>query len=171
MLIRLDARQRPHLVDDDPWQLVPAAETAPGDLPPGAVLVPLACWQAHRQRLQQQQDAVGVWLAADQEAEALTDDLQVLTVIGLDFPVFSDGRNLSNAALLRRSMHWHGELRALGDVHQDQLAHMRRCGIDAFQLAPDENAEQALAGLFVMSDAYQGDARQPDPAFRRGRRA
>ncbi|HCZ13184.1 MAG TPA: oxidoreductase, partial [Candidatus Accumulibacter sp.] len=71
------------------------------------------------------------------------------------FPKFTDGRSYSTARLLRERYRYTGEIRALGDVLQDQLFYMRRCGIDAFALRADKDIEQALAGLRTFSDSYQ----------------
>lgn len=45
-----------------------------------------------------------------------------------------------------------GEIRAIGDVLQDQLFYMKRCGIHAFALREDKDIEAALAGLSVFSE-------------------
>jgi uncharacterized protein (DUF934 family) len=102
--------------------------------------------------------------------ETLADDLHLLDLVGLHFPVFSDGRGLSSAVLLRDRHDYRGEIRALGDVQRDQLHYMRRCGIDAFAVRADLDPEEEAAGLFVMNDHYQGDSLEPRPAFVRLRR-
>ena len=208
-LLRLDGRGEPTFTEDR-WQVIEDSTTDPADLPAGPVLVPLKCWDAHRDVLRARaarsagangsgngngsgndtgigtgSDTVagngtgtgkddggndgdlGVWLDSDQEAEAIADDLPLLAIVALNFPVFSDGRSLSNAVLLRTRFGWRGELRAIGDVQRDQLAYMRRCGFDAFAIRADLDPEAAAAGLRVMSDHYQGDVHEPRPAFLR----
>jgi phosphoadenosine phosphosulfate reductase len=93
--------------------------------------------------------------------------LERLPVIGVNFPKFTDGRSYSSARLLRERYRYHGEIRALGDVLQDQLFYMRRCGIDAYALRADKDIDKALAGLAVFSDTYQAAVDQPQPLFRR----
>lgn len=167
-LLRLDADQRPRVVADARhW--VEDPEATLDALPEGEVLVPLALWQAQRDALLER-GGVGVWLAPHEEVESLVDDLHRLDVVGLHFPVFSDGRGLSSAVLLRDRHGFRGEIRALGDVQRDQLHYMRRCGIDAFAVRADLDPEEEAAGLFVMSDHYQGDIHEPRPAFLRLRR-
>lgn len=112
--------------------------------------------------------ALGVWLASEEAAEALQDDLAQLAVIWLHVPRFNDGRHFSNAALLRR-MGFRGELRAFGDVLVDQLLPMQRVGYDVAVLRDDQHLDDARAALKRFSDFYQGDTTQPLPAFRRGR--
>jgi uncharacterized protein (DUF934 family) len=97
----------------------------------------------------------------------VADDLDRLPVIGVNFPKFTDGRSYSSARLLRERYAYRGEIRALGDVQQDQLFFMRRCGIDAYALRADKDIEKALAGLAVFSDTYQAAVDQPQPLFRR----
>lgn len=167
-LLELDADQRPRVVDDARhWVEDPDATLEA--LPEGEVLVPLALWQAQREALLDR-GGVGVWLAPHEEVETLADDLERLDVIGVHFPVFSDGRGLSSAALLRDRYGFRGQIRALGDVQRDQLHYMRRCGFDAFLVRSDLDPEEEAAGLFVMSDHYQGDSLEPRPAFVRLRR-
>ncbi len=55
-----------------------------------------------------------------------------------------DGRAYSQARVLReRYAYLPGEIRAQGDVLRDQLFHMSRCGINAFEL----RARPGCAGL------------------------
>lgn len=155
---------------EDNWQVVTlAAGETPASvaLPDAALLVPLAVWLARRDELVARQAPLGVWLDSHEGPEALADDLDRLTVVGVNFPKFTDGRAYSSARLLRERYHYRGEIRALGDVLQDQLFYMRRCGIDAYALRADKDIEQALAGLRVFSDAYQAAVDQPQPLFRR----
>ncbi|MNV97809.1 hypothetical protein D3C71_1929740 [compost metagenome] len=51
--------------------------------------------------------------------------------IAVAFPAFSDGRGYSTARLLVERLNYAGEIRAVGDVLQDQIPHMRRCGFNA----------------------------------------
>lgn len=152
---------------DDGWQWIEDKAATLADLPAGPVLVPLALWQGHRDALLDRDGDLGIWLDSDEEAESIAGDLDQFAVIGLNFPAHADGRNLSNAVLLRGRFGYRGEIRALGDVAQDQLSYMRRCGFDAFQIPPERDPEQEIAGLKVMRDYYQGDVLDPLPLFRR----
>jgi uncharacterized protein (DUF934 family) len=109
---------------------------------------------------------VGVWLApADGAAEAVGCDS--IAMIGVRFAQFVDGRGYSTAALLRSRYGWRGELRAMGDVLQDQLFFMRRVGFDSFALRADRDPRRALEAFSAFSDSYQAAVIPDLPRFRR----
>lgn len=155
-------------VVEDNWSVLRLAEGETADtvaLPQGPTLLPLAVWLARKNELKAAQ--VGVWLAAGEGPEDIADDLGQLALIGVDFPKFTDGRGYSAARLLRERYGFKGEIRAIGDVLPDQLFYMTRCGIDAFALRADKDAEKALALFDTFSNAYQTGVDQPQPLFRR----
>jgi len=160
-IIRLHAgRAR---VEPDDWHLLESAEW---DGQPGAVL-PLALALAQTACVRAA-GRVGLWLGpADDPAEAVP-LFDALSLIGVQFPKFTDGRGYSTAYLLRTRLGWRGELRALGDVLQDQLFALRRVGFDSFALRADRDPSAALAGFDAFTGSYQGSVDQPLPAFRRG---
>jgi uncharacterized protein (DUF934 family) len=49
----------------------------------------------------------------------------------------------------------------------DMLPLLRRCGFDALQLRHGQRSEDAVRALGFFSSHYQGDVRQPRPAFAR----
>lgn len=154
---------------DDAWQILRLADgQMPADVsvPTGPVIVPLAVWQAQRAALADRHD-VGVWLDSHEGPEAIAPDLAQFGVVAVNFPKFADGRGYSTARLLRERYGYAGELRAIGDVLQDQLYFLRRCGFDAYAVRADKDIEAALAGLRTFSDAYQAAVDQPVPLFRR----
>ena len=159
------------VVEDD-WTVVRAAEDgtlpAVNELPAGKVLVPLALWQASRDALIASRGAteIGVWLAADSEPADIVADFDTIALIGVDFPVFRDGRGYSIGRLLRERYGYEGELRAVGDVLRDQLAFMFRCGFDAYALREDKDFDDALKAFDEFSFNYQG-AVNSSPLFRR----
>ncbi len=155
---------------DDAWQLLKLAEGQTPEtlaLPTTATLLPLAVWQARKLEILASQQPFGVWLDSSEGPEALADDLDHIALVGINFPKFADGRGYSSARLLRERYHYHGEIRAIGDVLQDQLFFMMRCGIDAYAVREDKNIEAALAGLRTFSETYQAAVDQPQPLFRR----
>ena len=127
---------------------------------PGAAIVPLAQWQG-------QPDAVGVWLAPDDDPLALRAALDRAAVIGVHFPKSSDGRGYSTAVLLRGRLRYAGELLAFGDVGRDQLSMLRRVGFDAFSLPPHRDPEDAMAGFQDFSLHYQASIDDVQPLFRK----
>ncbi|MCP5161901.1 MAG: DUF934 domain-containing protein [Hahellaceae bacterium] len=135
-----------------------------GELPAGSVIVPLTYWQNNREALVARGN-VAVWLDSDQAPEELQGDLDSLVMIAINFPKFADGRGYSYARLLRERFHFKGELRAIGDVLQDQLFYMSRVGFNAFEVRADRSPEEALEGLNDFSDVYQAACDQPTPLF------
>ena len=151
----------------DTWELLPKDATLDQLTNTGDVIVPLAMWLEHSHALKARDGRLGVWLDADEEAECIAEDLDSFAVIALNFPVFSDGRNYSNARLLRDRYQYQGELRSIGDVLRDQLFFMRRCGFNAYALREDHDPHAALASLRDFSEVYQAATDQPLPLFRR----
>jgi uncharacterized protein (DUF934 family) len=152
----------PRQVEDD-WRWVP--EGAQWDGAPGAI-VPLAFALEHPDRLRSA-GRVGVWLAPDEDPARAVPLFGIVALIGVQFPKFTDGRGYSIAVLLRTRHGWKGELRALGEVLQDQLHMMRRVGFDSFALAPHRDVQAALRAFAPFSDAYQGSVEPRLPAFAR----
>ena len=164
---RLIKNQR---IVENTWpRLVLAEGEAPenvalGDAP---LLYPLAVWQAQRTVILERAQPVGVWLDSHEGPDAIAVDLQHFAVIAVNFPKFADGRGFSTARLLRERYGYTGELRAIGDVLQDQLYFMKRCGFDAYAVRADKDIEAALAGLNDFSESYQAAVDQPQPLFLR----
>lgn len=142
-LDRIDHDPRPLLADED------------GADPGQPVIVGLARWLLWRSAGLQPHPDTGVLLQPDDDFEALVPDLPRLSLIAVNFPVFTDGRGYSTARLLRERHGYRGELRAVGDVLRDQLYFLRRCGFDAFALRADQDAEAALRAFDDYSVSYQ----------------
>lgn len=114
------------------------------------------------------QPGAALQLGADDEVLEAHAKAELILV---DFPVFNDGRGLSQAVLLRTRFGFTGDLRATGDVHQDILHYMVRCGFTSFVLPDGRDADTALACLAPYSGHYQGSVTDPQPAYRRLSRA
>ncbi len=136
-------------------------------IPQGNILLPLKYWLEQSAELDGQAGLVGVWLDSDEEVEALADDLAQLPVVALNFPKFVDGRGFSSARLLRDRYDYKGEIRAIGNVIQDQLFMLQRCGFSQFCLADNVDLEAAAKSLNDFSDSYQTAADQDQPLFKR----
>ena len=113
-------------------------------------------------------DKVGtaVQLEPGEEPDVLVENLQQIELIVINFPVFTDGRGFSYARQLREQGYV-GELRAAGHFIRDQLAYLRRCGFDAFQMADDSDLDAALQSFDDFTEFYQASVDQPLPLFRR----
>jgi len=159
------------IVNDD-WQMLMLAENETAEtitVPTGAHIVPLAVWLTQKSVLSPRND-IGVWLASDERAESLKDDVASLPLIAIDFPTFADGRGYSIAYQLRARLGYKGELRAIGDVLRDQLFYMARVGFNAFATREDRSIDDALKGLTDFSEAYQTAWDRKTPLFRRVKR-
>ena len=151
----------------DNWHLLPK-ETTFEEIPNSDnVIIPAALWLEHGHALTTRDGGLGVWLDSDEEPESIADSLEHFQVIAINFPAFTDGRGFSYARLLRERFGYKGELRAIGDVLQDQLFFMQRCGFDAYVIRADRDPEAALAGLDDFTVAYQSGVDQRQPLFRR----
>jgi uncharacterized protein (DUF934 family) len=104
-----------------------------------------------------------VSLANTDPVEDLAPHVGRLRLIVLNFPKFSDGRAYSQARLLRGRLGYTGELRATGNVLQDQALFMLRCGFDSFE-SDQKGFGEALAkarGLFSVVYQPAEDDRAP----------
>lgn len=157
---------------DDQWNVFKLSEGESPEtvtVPVGHQIVPLQVWLAQKTALSARKD-IAVWLASDERAEQLKEDVGMLPLIAVDFPVFSDGRGYSIAFNLRSRLGYDGEIRAIGDVLRDQLFYMQRVGFDAFATREDRSIDDALKGLTDFSDVYQTSWDQKTPLFRRAPR-
>ncbi len=156
-------------IKDDAWTLLRLMDGESAEsvaLPQGELIVPLSVWQLRAAELASR-PRLGLWLASHEGPEEIAADLARFAVVAVDFPKFADGRGYSSAALLRTRYGYNGELRAIGDVLQDQLFYMKRVGFDAFQLRADKNLDAAVKSLHDFTDAYQASSDQTLPLFRR----
>jgi len=142
-------------------------ETDSFRFPCGDVIVSLAVWQANQDALKGHQGKLGLFVDSDQEVEELADLLPQFDLVAINFPGFTDGRGFSIARLLRERCGYQGDIRAVGDVMQDQLFYLTRCGFTSFALKEGKNIEQALTSLKPFSESYQAGVDQPQPLFRR----
>jgi uncharacterized protein (DUF934 family) len=134
-------------------------------IPQGDVIISLARFQTDGDRLLSEGRAVGVKIVADETVESLAYDLPRLSVVALEFPKFRDGRQYSNARLLRERYGYEGEVRAVGDVLREQAQFMLRCGIDGFAPADGSTPEAWAHAAGRFRHVYQRAADERVPAF------
>ncbi len=154
---------------DDHWVVIKQA-TDPGilqALPGRDIIVPHRFWKLFQQDIAAYSGKVTIWLDSDELARDIRDPLDSFPLIGLNFPVFSDGRSYTNARELRENLGYQGEIRALGDVLRDQLFYMHRCGFNAFSLRSDQDPDECLKAFEDFQTGYQASIDQPQPLFRR----
>lgn len=117
---------------DDIYLDARTLDPVPVDQP---VIVSLSQWQAYRDTLLAGKQPLGIRLQSDQPPALLAADLGHFAIIALEFPKFRDGRAYTHARMLRERLGFSGELRAVGDVLQEQLNYMQRCGFDTFEIS------------------------------------
>src|SRR5690606_20867277 len=93
--------------------------------------VPLPVFLADRDAFLANPHPLGLLVSPGERIEDVADDLARFASVAIKFPAFSDGRGYSTARLLVERLKYAGEIRAVGDVLQDQIPHMRRCGFNA----------------------------------------
>ena len=154
---------------DDSWVLVKEANNAGilQALPGRDLIVPFKFWKFFQEDIADYWGQVTIWLDSNENVNDIKDSLDRFPLIGLNFPVFSDGRSYTNARELRETLGYQGEIRAIGDVLRDQLFYMHRCGFDGFQLRSDQDPEECLSAFVDFQNGYQGSVDQPQPLFRR----
>jgi uncharacterized protein (DUF934 family) len=124
-------------------------------IPANGTIVSLARFGKERETLMARNAALGVRLKSDESPEALGDDVHRLSVIVLEFPKFRDGRAFSWARMLRTRLRYEGEIRAVGHFLYDQLAFMKRVGIDAFEVRDGFALAEFDRAMGEMSYVYQ----------------
>lgn len=122
----------------------------------GRVIVSLERWTREQTPLQTAALQVGVRIPNTTDVLTLDDAVLKQALIALEFPAFGDGRAYSQAHLLRQRRQYRGEIRATGAaVVRDQIAGMARCGINAFALRADQDAQACLQAFKDFSLGYQ----------------
>ena len=107
------------------------------------VHVPVQVFLAERDAFLANPHPLGLLVSPGDKVEDVADDLARFASIAIRFPAFTDGRGYSTARLLAERYRYAGEVRAIGDILQDQIPLMRRCGINAF-VVEHEPTRQAL---------------------------
>ena len=137
---------------DDPWSHIADEVAIPAS---GQVIVGLKRWREERDTLIKRKDPVGGRLQSDHTAGDVADDLELLGVVALAFPVFKDGRAYSNARRLRERHGYTGEIRAIGNVLRDQYLFMLRWGFDALEVKEGETEKDWQKATKAFSVFFQ----------------
>jgi uncharacterized protein (DUF934 family) len=146
---------------EDPFVFVLDDEPTPTQ---GDIIVSLQRFVAEGEALAADR-RVGVVVQPGDLVEDLVYDLARLPVVALAFPKYRDGRAYSSARLLRERFGYTGEIRAVGDVLQEQAQHMVRCGFDAFEPADGADPQAWFRAAHRYRHVYQRAADGREPAF------
>lgn len=111
---------------------------------------------------------IGVLLTVEDSPEQKSLPFDQVDLIAIEFAGFADGRGYSFATLLRRQG-YQGELRAVGDVFQDTLFYLKRCGFTQFAIKPGKVLEQTKTGLRDFSKGYQLTSADPYTHYQTGK--
>ena len=152
----------------DDWTVVEDGRSEAGSAG-GKVIVTLARWRAEREALLAAHAAVGVLVPNTADIETIYPQISDRSLIVLQFPTFTDGRALSQAMVLRKRLGFRQELRAIGDVIQDLVFWLGRCGFDSIVPRADQNLEACGAALREFTVAYQAAADSHTPIWVRRR--
>lgn len=106
--------------------------------------VPLPVFLANRDAILANPHPLGLLIVPGDNVEQVEADLTRFASIAVAFPAFPDGRGYSTARLLAERYHYANEIRAVGDVLQDQVPLMRRCGINAFVVTHEPTRKALL---------------------------
>ena len=87
--------------------------------------------------------------------------------IAVNFPTMTDGRGLSLAVLLRKRLGYTGELVARGNVHEDIVHFLARCGFDTIELANESRLDTALKWVNPHTGYYQASVISNESALKR----
>lgn len=143
-------------VISDEWKILRLSDgDTPQDIkmPVGPVIVPLSVWKARRHELIHREYehgwALGIWLSADENPQAIENDIDDFSVVAIEFDKFSDGNSYMIPRLLRERYGYKSELRAIGDVPQERLSYLHQIGFDAIQL---QLGKQVGASIFRLFD-------------------
>lgn len=146
------------IVSNDFVHIAETQELTIADLPSGNISVPLNLWLDHKAEISARDGITAVQIAADETAEELAEDLADIEMVVLPFVSYVDGRSYSHAYKLRTRFGFKGQIRAVGDVHFDQLDFLTRSGCDAVELPEGDNLDTALRAFNEYSEVYQPSA-------------
>jgi phosphoadenosine phosphosulfate reductase len=116
--------------------------------------IPLPVFLANRDAILANPHPNGLLVSPGDRVEAVEQDLARFASIAIAFPAFTDGRGYTSARLLSERYRYAGELRAVGDVLNDQIPLMRRCGITAFVVTHEPTRKALEAGALASVDLY-----------------
>lgn len=137
---------------EDGWQRIGDATPLPEG---GDVIVPFERLRREFEFLKRHDGRLGVDFSNDRLVDELVPYLGALHLVCLDFPKFADGRGFSLARQIRRQLEFEGELRASGNVLPDQVAFMRQCGLDAFEIGDRFGLDVWRRAATTISLSYQ----------------
>jgi len=125
------------------------------------VLVTAQRFLSHAAEYRAAKVPVGVLWPNNKRIDELAHHLDWIALVALHFPAFKDGRAYSQARILRERYNYKGELRATGDILQDQFLLLLRSGFNSFEAKKEADAAAFAEAAHRYSVFYQptGDGR------------
>jgi uncharacterized protein (DUF934 family) len=123
-------------------------------VPDGPAILSKKRWLAERAVLATRNGPLGLQLEPGEGLDDIAADLPRLALIALNFPKYSDGRAFSTARLLREKHAFAGELRAVGNVLNDQIPFMLRCGFDTLEVTHAPTRRALVEGRIAEVSLY-----------------
>ena len=138
----------------------------------GKIILPLSVYLKNRDALQDRakNNEIALWIATHETLDPLISsekDINVFPLIAVFVERFQDGRIFTLGNLLRTRHQFKNTLRAFGDVLQDQLFYLKRCGFDSYLIKAGKDSNEALKALQSFSDPYQGAVDIKEPVWKR----
>jgi uncharacterized protein (DUF934 family) len=143
----------------DTWTRVGAE----GEIPESPALLTKKRWLAERASLAGRTAPLGLQLEAGEAIDDIAADLPRFALVALSFPKYSDGRAFSTARLLREKYGFTGELRAVGNVLNDQIAFMYRVGFDTLEVTHAPTRRALIEGRIAEVKLYYQPAGIAEP--------
>jgi len=147
---------------DDTWTTLSLEET----IIPGDIIIPFERWKSEQTSLTSHEGKLGVLISSDTNIDEVIQAMDNFALVALNFPKYTDGTCFSYGFLLRERHNFAGELRAVGDVFQDQFSYLERCGFDAIQLEDEAALEAGKQSFEEISVTYQSSADKAEPFYR-----
>lgn len=144
------------IVSDDPWTIIDDGDPVPDAADAVVSVSRLAAEWPHLSA--RNLGRVGVIVAPDDRIEDAAAAVKFLSLAMVLFPTFRDGRGYTTARLLRERFAFEQELRAVGDVLEDQLFFMMRCGFDSFDLRATDPLGAVARAETRFRHVYQGSS-------------
>jgi phosphoadenosine phosphosulfate reductase len=116
--------------------------------------VPVAVFLANREAILANPHPLGLLVSPGDKVEDVENDLGRFASIAINFPAFTDGRGYSSARMIVERYGYKGEVRAVGDVLNDQIPLMRRCGIEAFVVKHEPTRKALEAGSLAQVNIF-----------------
>ncbi len=136
---------------EDSWRHITDEE----EIGSGNITVSLPRWIKEKNTLLAHQGKVGIRISPADKIEDISADLNNISLVAVELPVFTDGRAFSHARLLRSRYGYEGEIRAIGKYIPDQVFYLHRVGVNAFELENTEELPLALSTLNDFTVEYQ----------------